>query len=60
MDIDRFVADKFNYGTGLKYKNWKEFYTDRVEEIYKRAEKNGGEVVASDKSLLNELEQTEA
>jgi endonuclease YncB( thermonuclease family) len=58
VDIDRFVADKFNYGAGLKYKNWKEFYTDRVEEIYKRAEKNGGEVVESDKKLLNDLEQT--
>jgi endonuclease YncB( thermonuclease family) len=58
VDIDRFVADKFNYGSGLKYKNWKEFYTDRVEEIYKRAEKNGGEVVESDKKLLNDLEQT--
>jgi hypothetical protein len=59
VDIDRFVADKFNYGSGLKeYKNWKEFYTDRVEEIYKRAEKNGGNVLDSDKSLLNDLEQT--
>jgi endonuclease YncB( thermonuclease family) len=57
MDIDRFVADKFGYGYNLQYANWKQFYTDRVEEIYKRAEKNGGEVVASDKSLLDELEQ---
>jgi endonuclease YncB( thermonuclease family) len=55
-DINSYVADHFGYGAGRKYESWKEFYTDRVEAIYKRAEANNGTVLKSDEKTLEELE----
>ena len=50
------IAKQMGFGQDFRYKNWKEFYTDRVDEIMKNLNKNG-KLSIDEKRRLAELQK---